>query len=52
MLDLSQSGISIRILLVPGWMHETSVHCWCTGKTQRDGMGRKMGGADRDGEHM
>ena len=52
MLDLSQSGISIRILLVPGWMHETSAHCWCTGKTQRDGMGREMGGVDRDGEHM
>ena len=20
----------------PGWMHETSVWAWCTGKTQRD----------------
>ena len=23
----------------PDWMHETSVQGWCTGKTQRDGMG-------------
>ena len=32
----------------PGWMHETSAQGWCTGKTQRDGMGR----GDRDGELM
>ena len=25
----------------PGWMHETSAQGWCTGKTQRDGMGRE-----------
>ena len=38
----------------PGWMHETSVRGWCTGKTQRDGMGRGEGGGKRDpdGEHM
>ena len=23
-----------------------------TGKTQRDGMGREVGGGDEDGEHM
>ena len=28
----------------PGWMHETSAQGWCTGKTQRDGMGREEGG--------
>ena len=28
----------------PGWMHETSAQTWCTGKTQRDGMGREAGG--------
>ena len=28
----------------PGWMHETSAQGWCTGKTQRDGMGREAGG--------
>ena len=25
---------------------------WCTGMTQRDGMGREMGGGVQDGEHM
>ena len=28
----------------PGWMHETRAQGWCTGKTQRDGMGREAGG--------
>ena len=28
----------------PGWMQETSAQGWCTGKTQRDGMGREAGG--------
>ena len=28
----------------PGWMHETSAQAWCTGKTQRDGLGREVGG--------
>ena len=28
----------------PGWMHKTSDQDWCTGKTQRDGMGREAGG--------
>ena len=27
----------------PGWMHETSAWGWCTGKTQRDGVGRGSG---------
>ena len=27
----------------PGWIHETSAQGWCTGKTQRDGMGREVG---------
>ena len=25
-------------------MHETSAQGWCTGKTQRDGIGREAGG--------
>ena len=29
----------------PGWMHETRAQGRCTGTTQRDGMGRKAGGA-------
>ena len=28
----------------PGWMHETSVRTWCTGKTQRDRVEREVGG--------
>ena len=27
----------------PHWMHETSAQGWCTGKTQRDGVGREVG---------
>ena len=27
----------------PGWMHETSAQGLCTGKTQRDVMGREAG---------
>ena len=26
-----------------GGMHETSARTWCTGKTQRDGIGREVG---------
>ena len=25
---------------------------WCTGMTQRDGMGREVGGGGQDGEHV
>ena len=28
----------------PGWIHETSAQGWCTGKTQRDGVGKEVGG--------
>ena len=28
----------------PGWMHETGAPGWCTGKSQRDGVGREAGG--------
>ena len=34
----------VKQITSPGWMHETSARTWCTGKTQRDGMGREMGG--------
>ena len=33
----------------PCWMHETSAQGWCTGKTQRDGVGREAGGGIRMG---
>ena len=34
----------VKQITSPGWMHETSARTWCTGKTQRDGMGREVGG--------
>ena len=36
----------VKQIVSPGWMHETSAQGWCTGKTQRDGMGwgREAGG--------
>ena len=33
----------VKQIASPGWMHETSARTWCTGKTQRDGMGREVG---------
>ena len=39
----------VKLITSPGWMHETSVQGWCTGKTQRDGMGREVGGGIRMG---
>ena len=34
----------VKQITSPGWMHETSAQVWCTGKTQRDGMVREVGG--------
>ena len=34
----------VKQITNPGWMHETSAQGWCTGKTQRDGVGREVGG--------
>ena len=41
-----ETCISSRVKQITslGWMHETSAWGWCTGKTQRDGMGSKVGG--------
>ena len=33
-------------------MHETSVQGWCTGKTQRDQMGKEAGGGSGWGTHV
>ena len=33
----------------PGLMHDTGCLGWCTGMTQRDGMGRQEGGGFRMG---
>ena len=34
----------VKQITSPGWMHETSAQGWCTGMTQRDGMGREVRG--------
>ena len=34
----------VKQIASPSWMHETGARGWCTGKTQRDGMGREAGG--------
>ena len=34
----------VKQITSPGWMYETSAQGWCTGKTQRDGMEREVGG--------
>ena len=36
----------------PGWMHETSAQGWCTGMTQRDGVGREGEGGSGWGTHV
>ena len=42
----------VKRITSPGCMHVTSARGWCTGKTQRDGIGREVGGGVWDGEHM
>ena len=39
----------VKQITSPGWMHETSAWAWCTGKTQRDGVEREVGGGIRMG---
>ena len=34
----------VKQITSPGWMNETSAQGWCTGKTQRDGVERQVGG--------
>ena len=34
----------VKQITSPGWMHEKSARAWCTGKTQRDGVEREVGG--------
>ena len=43
---------SVKQIARPGQMHETNARGWCSGMTQRDGMGREVGGGVQDGEHM
>ena len=42
----------VKQITSPGWMHETSARGWCTGKTQRDGMGRRQEGRSGWGIHV
>ena len=39
----------VKQITSPGWMHETGAQGWCTGKTQRYGMEREVGGGIRMG---
>ena len=39
----------VKQITSPGWMRETSAQGWCTGKTQRDGVEREVGGGIRMG---
>ena len=34
----------VKQITSPGWMHETSAQTWYTGMTQRDQVGREVGG--------
>ena len=34
----------VKQITSPGGMHETSAQAWCNGKTQRDRVGREVGG--------
>ena len=42
----------VKQITSPGWMHETSARGWCTGKTQRDGKRREVGGESGWGTHV
>ena len=39
----------VKRIASPGSMQDTGCLGWCTGMTQRDGMGREMGGGFRIG---
>ena len=38
----------VKRITNPGSLHVQDARGWCTGMTQRDGMGREVGGASRD----
>ena len=40
---------SVKQITSPGWMTETSAQGGCTRMTQRDGIGREVGGGFRMG---
>ena len=41
----------VKRIASPGSMHDTGCLGWCTGMTQKDGMGREVVGV-QDGEHV
>ena len=43
---------SVKQIASPDWMHETSAQSWCTGMTQRDGMGWEVGRGSGWGTHV
>ena len=51
--DINQSKIFYdppsRVMEIKVKMHETGAQGWCTEMTQRDGMGREVGGSFRMG---
>ena len=42
----------VKQITNPGWMHETSARAWCTGKTQRNRVEKKVGGWSGWGIHV
>ena len=42
----------VKQITSPGWVHVTSAQAWCTGKTQRDWVERKVGGGIGMGKYM
>ena len=42
----------VKQITSSGWMHETSAQAWCTGKTQRNRVERKVGGGSGWGMYV
>ena len=42
----------VKQITSPSWMHETSAQGWCTGETQRDGVGGRQEGGSGWGTHV
>ena len=38
---------NVKRISIPGSMHDTGCSGWCTGMTQKDGIGREVGGGFR-----
>ena len=51
-IALKQVLSRVKQITSPGWIHQTSAQGWWTGKTQRDGMEREVGGGIGMGTHV